>query len=65
MTSARKEFRNRYTGEHPTPEQWERMKVRAHAILANPYAAPELSEWAMEVLPCGVHESWDLPERRM
>ena len=61
--SARKEFRNRNTGEHPTAEQWERMKVRAHHIIANPYAAPELLEWAMMVLPNTI-ESWELPGRR-
>jgi len=56
--TTRETFKNRNTGEPPTEKQWERMKTEAHRILANPYAAPELSEWAMEVLPCeaGSHE---------
>ena len=52
--TTRETFTNRNTGEHPTPEQWERMKTEAYRILANPYAAPELLEWAVEILPCEI-----------
>ena len=57
MGKTRLQFHNRYTGTAPTREEWDRIKTRAHHILANPYAAPELLEWAMEVLPCEIG-SW-------
>ena len=40
---------NRYTGQEATPEQLERCRRHAEHILASPYSAPELVQWAIEV----------------
>ena len=42
---------NRETGEQATPEQEARIITVANDILDDPYAAPELMAWAMDVLP--------------
>ena len=42
---------NRETGEQATPEEEARIVAVANDILDDPYAAPELMAWAMDVLP--------------
>jgi len=42
---------NRHTGEQATPAQEAKVIATANAILDNPYAAPELLEWAMDIIP--------------
>jgi len=40
---------NRHTGQEATPEQLEACRHHAERILASPYSAPELVQWAIEV----------------
>lgn len=40
---------NRQTGLPPTAAEWAVLKERAAVILRNPYASPELTEWALKV----------------
>ena len=40
---------NRHTGQEATPEQLEVCRRHAERILASPYSAPELVQWAIEV----------------
>lgn len=47
---------NRETGEQATPEQEAQVFAVANDILDNPYAAPELLEWAMDVIPADQFE---------
>jgi hypothetical protein len=45
---------NTETGESPTTNEWEAIKRRAYEILSNPYAAPELIDWAAPICPDGL-----------
>lgn len=47
---------NRETGEQATLEQEARVFAVANGILDNPYAALELVEWAMGVIPADQFE---------
>lgn len=42
---------NRNTGEQATPKQEAQVIAVANDILDDPYAAPELVGWAMDVIP--------------
>ena len=48
------------TGQFVTDAEWQvlwrRVQARAIEIFANPYAAPEKLEWAIEVYPEGMAE---------
>lgn len=45
---------NRETGLPPTQAEWEQIKARAQQILDDPYAAPEVAAWAMDICPTGI-----------
>lgn len=57
--SNRAAFRNRYTGLPPTPDEWRQMQLRARRIMSSPYSAPELIDWAMNVLPNAELYFWE------
>lgn len=45
---------NRETGLPPTQTEWEQIKARAQEILDDPYAAPEVVAWAIDICPTGI-----------
>jgi hypothetical protein len=57
ITTNRDRFRDRFTGQKPTDEEWEMMVERAHQIIRNfQFAAPEDFEWAMMVDPAYIEK---------
>jgi hypothetical protein len=56
---------NRFTGLPPTEKEMEALKQRAAEIFCNPYAAPELLEWAIMIWPEGlVYCLYETPKDR-
>jgi len=49
---------NRQTGKAATPAEQAACERRALEILRNPYASPELLEWAMEIAPQGLEAAF-------
>ena len=51
---------NQQTGLPPTESEWRHIQEAALRIFRNPYAAPELMDWAINMYPEGFAEAFEL-----